>query len=177
MMNFSIARLFYLPVLVLLLGAVPAQARSIHEKVARFYLREAAQQALVLEQGGDRCEPIEPAGKDCILYVAGDFASQEIRIKAARACIGNRGVACAKYVAGDYASFDAREKSAKSCSRVSEVECVKFVAGEYASFSTRTEAAEACKHSNLSCVQSVVGQYPTYRDKVQAARACAGELE
>ncbi len=164
-------------VLLTLMGSVSAQAVSLDEKVARFFLREASRASVVLEQHGDRCEPIEPAGKECIVYVAGDYASQDERLASARACIGNRGVECARYVAGDYASREDRISAARSCSRVPEAACAKYVAGDYASRADRVEAAKSCKNSSLSCIRSVVGSYPSRSDRIKAARACAGEDE
>jgi len=149
----------------------------LHKKVAAYFLRQAIEPMMGLESNRDHCDSDDPPAADCISYVAGSYSSQSDRIKAASACIGNRGVECAKYVAGDYESMDSRVASARSCSHVRDLACVKFVAGDYATSSDRNEAAQASKNSNFECVKSVIGSYLTRSDRISAAKACAGNFD
>ncbi|MGZ6399689.1 MAG: hypothetical protein ACXWQ0_19225, partial [Bdellovibrio sp.] len=72
--------------------------------------REFTFQTQSLSAPNEICHPVNTI--DCVQYVAGQYASSDERLQAARACIGNNGLSCVQYVAGNYASFADKINSA-----------------------------------------------------------------
>jgi hypothetical protein len=150
-------------------GLTATEEAKIRHQADAYFLMFADQASMDPEPG--ECKP--PRSQACILFVAGSFPSSDVRIAAAKACVGNYGAECATWVAGSFSNFDTRVTAARVCRGARSVDCAQFVAGSFPSSDLRHAAAAACKDATVECVKFVAGDFASTDTRLAAAKACS----